>query len=270
MNKLLRSSAILLSLLLLVACEHDNTGKDIACTPSGLSTYLIALYPFSNGSLQDISGNNRHLALVGAATPATDREGNAQCAYAFDNRNATAYLIKSDPVFLNNLEECSISLWYMITDSLTSGTNHYTLVSRDSTRSCPDRSGQWSLGLFDCSRAVFATSNSVWDKMVTQPFTSCQDEINARYNSWHHAVATYKRSTKTISLYRDGILQGTKTGDAICGGGSVPVLQDIGDLFLGHRFTGRLDDVALFSKVLNQQEVQALYNNTACCSAYVE
>ncbi|WP_118974475.1 LamG domain-containing protein [Taibaiella koreensis] len=269
MNQLSKRTAIAVLACLASCGKQDGKTRDIACLPSSLSTNVIAFYPFSSGSLLDRSGNNRHLVGVGAVGPDADRDNNPQCAYVLNNTGGnTAYLTCPDPTFLNNLSGLSVSAWYTITDSLRYGGSYTTLVSRDTAKACPDRGGQWSLGLYDCSRAVFGMYHSVWDQMITSP-VSCEKEMRLRYHSWHHAVATYDKATMSIAIYRDGVLQETRTGVADCGSGA-PLVRDIGDLMLGYRFTGKLDDVALFDKALTQQEVSALYNSAPCCSTYVE
>lgn len=258
-------------LIFLAACGKENgKTRTVACLPPSLSQSVIAFYPFSNGSLLDISGNNLHLVSIGAASADTDRAGNPQCAYKVNNKGTQkAYLSCANPALLNNLNGLSVSVWYMITDSQRYAGSYTSLVSRDTGRSCPDRRGQWSLGLFDCARTVFSMSNSVWDQMITPLTGSCEDEVRVRSNAWHHAVATYDKASMTMALYRDGVLQQVQSGTADCGSG-IPSVLDIGDLMLGFRFTGKLDDVALFDKALTQQEVSSLYNTAPCCSTYSE
>jgi hypothetical protein len=69
-----------------------------------------------------------------------------------------------------------------------------------------------------------------------------------------------------MSIYRDGVLQNTAAGVANCGFSGNPTIQDIGDLFLGKSYTGRLDDVILFNSDLGQSEINQLYSMGTCCS----
>ncbi len=66
-----------------------------------------------------------------------------------------------------------------------------------------------------------------------------------------------------MKLYRDGVLQGTVSGVAGCG--TTPTIQDIGSLFLGKQYTGKLDDVIIYGRTLNQTEVGLLFEAEACC-----
>ncbi|KAA5533285.1 hypothetical protein F0919_12110 [Taibaiella lutea] len=68
-----------------------------------------------------------------------------------------------------------------------------------------------------------------------------------------------------MTIYRDCVLQESKNGDAYCGAWSSVTMQDIGDLFLGRNFTGKLDDAILFNKEINQREVNNLFTMGNCC-----
>jgi hypothetical protein len=251
-------------LLMLVACEEEGeVEKMIPCIPSGLSEHVLAFYPFSNGSLDDISGDNHNLSNTTTARSTTDRAGNADCAYEFVNLpTSSEFLTTTQTAFLNGLDEFSISLWYQPKDSSNNLGRYESLVNRDLGLSCPDRNGQWSLGLYDCRKAVFGRTNSVWDKNLV--ISDCEEEFLNRTGQWFHVVATFKQDGVEMKLYRNRTLQETSTGAAACSSGT-PTYQDMGDLFVGKDFTGKIDDVILFKKALSQQDVDALYAMDACC-----
>jgi len=253
------------SIITLISCGTDEAiEKNISCIPRGLANYVIAFYPFSNGSLNDISGNNQNLTNTTTASPTFDRDGNPTCSYEFNNSpSSNEFLTTTNTSFLNNLTEFSISLWYQPKDTSKNDGEFESLINRDLGRSCPDRNGRWSVGLYDCRKAVYGRTNSVWDYNITN--FDCQQEIIARTNIWSHLVATFKQSDVEMKIYRNGILQGSSKGHASCGSG-VPNYQDIGDLFLGKDYTGKIDDVILFNKTLNQQQINTLFNMGTCCA----
>jgi hypothetical protein len=43
-------------------------------------------------------------------------------------------------------------------------------------------------------------------------------------------------------------------------------MEEIGDLFLAVGYTGKLDDVILFDKVLEASEVSTLIASSGCCT----
>jgi hypothetical protein len=252
----------LICLLTLFSCR-------IPCIPSNLHNDVIAFYPFTNATLNDQSGHNHNLVNNNGSIPATDRSGTPDCAYQFNNLpvNNNQYLKISNPVFLNNLTDFSISLWYLPEDNTRPIGIFETLVGRDSVLGCPDRSGQWSVGLFDCRKAVYGRLNSVWDQNVITSNFNCQAEEDARTNGpWHHLVATYNYNSTAMKIYRDGILQNTVIGMANCTGGVT--IQDVGDLFIGMKYTGKIDDLILFKKTLTQTDVNDLYQMSSCCKMY--
>lgn len=255
-------SAFLLSCYL-VSCGGDDDLFRNECIPSDLQNGIIAFYPFMNGSLQDESSNSHDLTNPTAANTTSDRFGNPSCAYYFDNSNAsdTYFLTTINTNFLNNLSAFSVSVWYQPIDSSRSGGDFEVLVSRGEEGRCPDRHGEWSVGLYDCRRAVFGHDNSVWAQDVTNPFTSCEAEINALTGKWHHVVAI--KDDDLYQIYFDGVLNETASGAASC---SVNYMaQDMGDLFIGKLFKGKIDDIIIYNRSLSQQEVTSLFALEPCC-----
>ena len=223
------------------------------CIPSGLQSNLIAFYPFNNGSLDDVSNSN-DLSNSTSAQPTEDRNGNNNCAYNFEYAN-NEYLTTSTTTFLNNLSEFSISLWFKI-DNDPFG--YSVLISRDESIFTPcDVFGQWSLGLYDRDYPIFGLMGSVWD-LYDYP-----GNTNIDFDQWHHLVATYKSIDNELAIYRDGILRNLSTG--ICDIPDAPTYQDIGDLFIGKFYDGKIDDVAIFNIALNQSQVTEMFEIETCC-----
>ena len=262
--KLIYQISIIGMVLCVTACgKEEGVENKITCIPSGLGNHVMAFYPFSNGLLNDISGNNHHLSNTTTASPTSDRNGNDSCAYKFDNLPTSGeFLTTENTAFLNNLNEFSISLWYQPIDSSRASGKFESLINRDLGNSCPDRNGQWSVALYDCRKAVFGRTNSVWDNNISS--LGCEQEIIDRTNHWSHLVATFKQASIEMKIYRNGVLQESSIGNGVCGSG-VLSYQDVGALFLGKDYTGKIDDVILFDKMLSQQEVAALYNMGVCC-----
>lgn len=246
-----------------VSCKKESSNVEIPCVPESVAGDVIAFYPFSGGSLSDFSGYNEDLTNATTASPASDRDGNANCAYEFDNLPASSeFLTIESPVFLNDLDEFSVALWYMPRDTNRDGGAYELLVGRDVGFSCPSRSGQWSLGLYDLRQAVFGINNSVWedDDFIGIP---TNDVIAANTGIWQHVVATFKKDGYLTALYIDGVLQETNEGIAGCT--ITPDVNDTGNFFIGLDYTGRIDDIMVFNKSLNAVEVAQVYNIEPCC-----
>lgn len=260
---ILKLTLVIVTTLFFFSCGKDDQGNDksLNCLPASLQNGVLAFYTFSNGTMNDSSGNNRNLTNTSAATATTDRNNNQNCAFVFDNLPASnEFLSTTDTAFLNALPAFSISLWYMPLDNSRPDGDFEDLISRGNTPSCPDRYGDWSVGLYDCRRAVFGRTTSVWE---LNPTNAC--DVAARTGSWHHVVATYNQANNDeMIIYRDGILQETDTGISNCQSGP-PTVTNLGDLFIGLNYTGKLDDIIIYDKTLDQAEVNSLLNMAPCC-----
>ncbi len=77
-------------------------------------------------------------------------------------------------------------------------------------------------------------------------------------NTWYHIVVTYDAVAGVGTMYINGLLAGVATGTVI-----TPIT---GTLYIGlvggyNSWTGPIDDVRLYSRVLSPAEVMALYNS---------
>ncbi len=250
-----------LFVLCLFGCSKDEE-TTIDCIPVNAQTGVIAFYPFNGGSLLDESGASNGLTNSTAATSTTDRNGNANCAYLFDATQPTEqFLTTTTTTILDGLDAFSVSLWYQPLNNTRDGGNFEVLVSRGDGTSCPNRNGEWSVSLYDCRRAVFGHNNSAWANPVTTPFTDCQAEVNTLTDQWHHVVAV--KDNDTYQIYFNGVLDETKSGDAGCN--NLQLAQDIGDLFIGKRYSGKIDDIIIYDEALTATQVNLLYEMEPCC-----
>ena len=232
----------------------------VDCLPPNLQSGVIAFYPFNGGSLADESPNNNNLSNPTTATPAADRNGNAGCAYQFDNTTGNdEFLTTANTNFLNGRNTFSLSLWYRPEGARDAG-SFEVLFSRGDQGRCPNRRGEWSVALYDCRRAVFGHDNSVWAALTAPPF-DCTGEVAALTGQWHHVVAV--KDGDDYQLYFNGNLDATASGNANCN--NQHIAQDIGDVFVGTGFTGRIDDIIIYDRALPQQEVAELFALEGCC-----
>ena len=250
------------------SCNNDDEASvqaefDVECLPSNLQNGVIAFYPFDNGSLRDASGNTNDLVNTTTATSAPDRNDIPNCAYEFENtQSQDEFLTTANSDYLNNLNSFSVSLWYQPTDENSDGKTLQGLFSRGNAPRCPDRMGEWSLAIFDCSKAVFGHDNSVWSEEITDIEDGCEGEIEARLNTWSHVVGV--RDGNNFKIYFNGILDQEKNTIVDCGINTQPA-QDIGDVFVGFGFTGKIDDIIVYDREISQSEVNELFQVGSCC-----
>jgi len=245
------------SAAVLVSCNDDNDAPvQASCLTGNLQDGLVAAYTFGAGSLTDAVGS-ADLTLSGGVQLGADRDGNTECAYAFDGQ-ATSYLSTQNASALSGLAEFSVSFWYKPVTG--SGQDYQVLISTDAGLPYPFGGGYWSVGLYDCFRALFSSGAAeVWDGSVAGNFASCEDEVAARAGSWHYLTATYSQADNQVKIYHNGVVKATKTLVPNVSAGTVT------SLFIGKGFTGTIDDIAIYNKVLTQADIDALFALDACC-----
>lgn len=234
--------------LFFIGCSKNY--NDSNCIPPSLRDHVIAFYPFTNGSIEDASGKGNHLTNNSTAQPTSDRNGNTNCAYFFNNMvNDDEFISTTNSSFLDSLESFSVAAWYYRSDDLYNYTVPDAIVTRGTNGRCPDRTGEWSLILFDFARGAFGHDNSVWSDTVPA------------LNKWYHLIGV--KDGDDYAIYQNGVLNETASGDAPCTN-FVPA-QDIGDLIIGHKYYGGIDDVMIFNKALTAQEAKLVYGMGDCC-----
>ena len=96
---------------------------------------------------------------------------------------------------------------------------------------------------------------------VGNPDTTIVSTSAINDGAWHHCVATRQQATGIMSVYVDGNLQATGTGNKNSLTASAKLL--FGALASGAGFfNGSLDDVKIFSRNLSSNEVAALYSSS--------
>jgi hypothetical protein len=220
-----------------------------------LSSGVLAFYPFGYGSLLDLSGNGNHLQNTTAAVPTMDRSSNPTCAYRFSGTDFLTPIGSSS--FLDNITTSpfSISLWYQPMNTRPVG-NYELLIGRGNPPlHCPDTWGEWSLGLYDCRKAVMGFDfYSHWETSTM----TCNGFMSFISNGpWHHLAFVYDGTNYTI--YRDGIPSSTSSGP--CGPGTF----NVGALMLGVDYDGDLDDIVIYNRTLSVSEINTLMSLPGSC-----
>ncbi|WP_445721224.1 hypothetical protein, partial [Flavobacterium sp.] len=136
---------LLISILIYSCNDSDDLMKNqTSCLPTNLQNGVIAFYPFSNGSINDFSGNNYNLTNTTSASAGIDRAGNSNCAFSFTQANGD-FIKYVNPTFMDDFQTLpfSISLWYKNENNPIS--DYELLIGRDIGLHCPDTHGQWSV-----------------------------------------------------------------------------------------------------------------------------
>ena len=202
------------------------------------SNGLLGWWPF-NSNANDESLNTNDGAVNGA-TLIDDRFGNPNEAYSFDGNDEISILnFNSEPQFL------SISLWFYTAVNGTGGT--LELLHRCNPANRMDFAWNTSWGTDGGNNVIQSTLNN--------GVTTATSSISL--NNWHHMVLTCDGAQKII--YVDGQIVST---DVLTG--SINYVNKNG-IFIGYDsemdwFTGNIDDIGIWNRVLTSCEIQDLYN----------
>lgn len=200
---------------------------------------LISWYSFDGDANDDATSGNDLTVMNGAALT-TDRNMTPNSAYDFNGTNQ--YLVNSSPSFsFGQASTFTVSCW-MYRSSLgygvammngtSSGTNFVWLFQTGST-------GVLSFGTNKQGSAWF------W----------AQDTYAA--TQWEHLVGTYDNGAMTF--YKNGVQVITAT-NSHTGTGQAVMPLFVGKGVSGAFFTGKVDDIGIWDRVLTPTEVLALYN----------
>lgn len=211
---------------------------------------LLGHYPFS-GNANDASGNAQHGTVNGAALT-TDRFGNASSAYNF---NGSSDYISLPAGTYTNLNVYSYSCWI----KQTSASIGFAMCFGESSY------GYCQALLVQATGSVTGTSyNSGSNPTQSLIHTTATYSIN----QWLHLVLT--RDLTTIKVYVNGVL--FSSSSAGTGGQNAAYYSSTSNwpvkAYIGARttsvnyFTGSIDDVRIYSNVLSQNDINALYNES--------
>ncbi|MEP0264010.1 LamG-like jellyroll fold domain-containing protein [Dokdonia sp.] len=205
---------------------------------------LVAFYPFKGNSI-DESTNNNNGSVMGASL-VNDRFGNSNSAYNFDGDD---YIFVNDSPSLR-IVDFSISLWCKFDN-----TNGLQLM-------IDKHLGTGALDSYE----VWFQSNKVWgtisdfdgfDNFVDTP-------LNPDLGVWYHIVYTFDDLNNTQSIYVNSVLGSNIVANKSISYDNEPLLigasndQQVPKFF----FKGDLDDIRIYDRVINQDEIDTLYSET--------
>ncbi|MHA3788121.1 LamG domain-containing protein [Flavobacterium hauense] len=229
----------------LQGCEQGG------CTNPGILVDDLSLYmTFSNGIVKDLKGNA--IIVPTDITFTADREGNQNCAVVFNGSQFLQVPQNSDNAIVQG-QAYSVSLWFRMQN--TNGGDVEKLFSKGST----DGEG-FQLMIKELNAPLFSAGNYIglvdldWKVDAALPVDT---------NKWHHLVVTVD-ADNNVRLYRDGQLRNSQNASGAAIG------NEAMDYFIGSGFTGFLDDLRVYKKVLSPADVQVLYELDGDCNTCLE
>ena len=229
----------------------DQTGNPIATLSfdvivADIESSLIAHYKYADGV--DHSGLEND-GINNSVGYSEDRFGNAGGAMEFNGANSYLKL----PNSLLTKDEITLSLWFKTT-------SNGALVGYQNT-AVGTYPNNWA------PIAYVATTNDL-KASFWQGTTNNISNASANDGEWHHMVLTGTSGQQ--QLYVDNVLVGTD-GDYI--NQTNQVFNQLGTGFTGGTwqggngsyfyFGGSMDDVRVYERVLSEQQIGALYNESA-------
>jgi hypothetical protein len=210
----------------------------------------VAHYPF-NGNANDETGNDNN-GVVNGATLTTDRFENPDKAYAFDGVDDMIQVAAS--ANLNAITKTTISFWanHNQVTRTTDAFDWQAYISKDTL-------GKWFTSM------LCTDSSGCQGEQSLIFYTPGLSKTDPRYNwstvspnVWYYVTAS--NDGFLSKFYVNGVLVHS---ESVTGS----VTTNTSDLILGRCLTGslypldgKLDDLRIYNCVLNDAEVQALYN----------
>jgi len=220
---------------------------------------LVACYSFT-GNANDGSGKNSHGTVYGA-TPTTDRFGSANSAYHFNG--VDSYISIPAQELANSTY--SYSAWVFVPNGVSIG-NHQIIFVGDAIGK-----GQ-SLSLL--SEARNDSDNNLY--IYHQSHSQGSDYIVGSggnmllwttLGTWNHVVVTRYANQHDIFLNGQFIVGGGIGGNLL-----LPYYGNSPQGMIGAKadltefFSGSIDDIAIYNRILSDQEIQSLYQQGLPCA----
>ena len=166
--------------------------------------------------------------------------------YAMEFDGTDEYVSAGNDSSLNITDNLSVSVWIHTSDN-----GLQTTVNKD--QGSGTRVWNISMGAGTVSCIFRGATNG-----------SASSSTNLADGAWHHIVATYEPSN-AVKLYVDGALlvtDSTSIPASLTSAATVPVYIGAYSNYASEKYAGDIDEVAIWNKVLELEDVQTIYNST--------
>jgi uncharacterized protein (TIGR02145 family) len=215
---------------------------------------LVAFYPF-NGNANDESGNGNNGTVSGAILT-NDRFGNANSAYSFDGSDDYIRIPHSNKL---NFQTFTISLWIKVKGEGTPAKEHWGLICKNNS----DSGYQDQFSLFINRTKIenhppYSVMGRIGDGNTALANTFSSKNVND--GNWHQIIFRLDKNLDRLDLLVDNVLVATDKFKSNLINNSDPI--NIG-YWAGYYnfFNGCIDDIMIFNKALNENEISSLYHS---------
>jgi hypothetical protein len=237
----------------------------IAQVPSYVPTNgLVGWWPF-NGNANDESGNGNNGTNLNNVGFDQDRFGNNSASLVFPNFNSKIWI----PFDLLGPLPCSndhsFSFWVKLNSQASQNGNQQSIAFCNGR--LPGQSGINAFGNWYYLYPNNVLEGAWYDRSQTRSI----DSITT--NTWHLIVYVYATLTNRIKVYIDGIEKTDYNFPSVASGWSgncIAPNPPFGNYYVGNspydnaKFDGNVDDLGVWNRALNQQEITDLYNGNIC------
>jgi len=233
---------------------YDTNLNTSTCNPlpNNLQNGLVGYWPFC-GNANDESGNGND-GTVNGAVLTVDRFGNASSAYSFDGFSSI------ETPSINTAEQITLSAWiYTETPAAVNNSFNYSASIIDHN---PEQINNNGYALYYnnilSNYGIYAQTG-----YSGNPETIISTGVLMPLGSWVHCSFTFNSGIGKI--YLNGDLISTDSSLSSLGQNNSPVL--FGKAIWaadGNLFQGNLDDIGIWERALNANEIQQLYTLNAC------
>jgi gliding motility-associated-like protein len=216
-----------------------------------LNLGLVGYYPF-NGNANDASGIGNNGVLHNGVQLTTDRFGNANSAYYFDGIDD--YIQVPNSPSLNFNTAMSVTFYY---NPAKNGIQ--TLVGKIGYTPGWGTQFQVAMDFAPYPGVLFGvnpTTDGCFNPALNAAYVNTGGTV--ALNQWYCIVVTFDNGL--MKIYRNGILiQTSNAGFSVLNQCNVADVQ-FGSWWVGdqQRFQGKLDDIRIYNRALNQDEVNLL------------
>jgi len=211
---------------------------------------LVGYWSFNN-NLNDLSGNGNDGTTNGCIF-STDRFGNSNSCVEFDGVDDIITVPHSASIdFDSYTESFTISFWFRSNDPIISGASSARFIEK------------WNgINSVNYSHNIQILTNSIRSMIYDGSTTEC---IAQGYftDKWYNLTLVNNILTDSVSLYMDGILIETVVNNS-----NYPT-NNQNDLLFGNTiglirpYSGLMDDIRFYDRVLDQSEITEIVTETA-------
>ena len=235
----------------------DITSRDLAGNESNPLSEEVEVLPYNqydpdivglwrmDGNWQDSSGNEHHASGYNGASFIDDCQLGSSAA-SFDGTNDYAIVSGVDNF---PTDEITVEYWVKSLDTDVNNRVPFSYAASGGSNN--------ELTLFKTSDIY------IWFAGVDYGRTG----ISVNDGQWHHVALTWRSYDGQIRVFKDGVNEFTGTvakGDRLRSGGTIVFAQDQDSLGGGFQESqahkGYVDDVAVYKRVLTDEEIQEKYS----------